>query len=218
MKKIIAILFLLNAGFGFGQFGVTTGATVLNNFGAGRNFYGFQFGGEYALSDENSYFGRISIYPGLRPKEMDSLYLMPKDAYQPAKVLYYTPKTSFVTLEGGSRYYLGDGYEYGFSAYGGYKFTLLLCNVQLEYEEFDNANYRFPDNFQEKGSLISLNAGLQAGIKYSIGTTGTVYLDGSIDYSILNQVSNNTVAISPYLNSPLFFSINLGFRKDLMWR
>lgn len=217
MKSILLIFILTTTLCSFGQISVSAGGSILNNFGSGREFIGFSLGGEYALDDESSYFGRLNFYPGVKNRRMDSVLLQPYDIAQPFAFVNALPKTSYFSLEGGARYYIGDGYEYGFSGYGGYKVSILHCKVKLNTDEFDETKYRFPDNYGPEGALLALTVGIGAGIKYSIGTVGTVYLDGSIDYPILSSFTNRSIEYTDYLKSLVFFSLNIGFRKDLYW-
>jgi hypothetical protein len=63
------------------------------------------------------------------------------------------------------------------------------------------------------GKIISIAMGIQGGMKYTIPATGTFYFDIGGQYSIFGQASNNNVSTSFY--SPLFFTFNVGYRRDL---
>jgi hypothetical protein len=97
---------------------------------------------------------------------------------------------------------------------------LYINSVKRDYEKEDatgnyswEANYQLPTNEPEKGKILSIAMGLQGGMKYTIPATGTFYFDVNGQYSIFGQASNNNISTELY--SPLFFTINIGFRKDL---
>lgn len=218
MKKNGLILLFVLVGFQLmAQFSINAGTSLFNNFGIGTNFYGFDFGAEYSDSDDQSYWGRISIYPGKNNMNVDSVYLTNVDPNQNFKNLGYTIRTSYTQISGGSRYYIGDGYEYGFAAFGGYKFSVIVGTAKFEYDEYDKQKYILPDNAPFRSQILFLGIGLNGGVKYSFGTAGTVYLDFSADYGLINSRSNDGILYSDYLRTNVFFGINLGYRKDLNW-
>lgn len=199
------------------QLSVSAGPSLFNNFGIGTNFYGFDIGGEYSDSDEESYWGRISFYPGKRNRSIDSVYLEPYDPVMDFHSLNFQTKTSYIQFSGGSRYYIGDGYQYGLAAYGGYKFSVILGTCKFELDPYDELRYKSPSLITERSQLFSFGIGLNGGVKYSFGTLGTVFLDTSLDFVLWGTTSTAGFEYSDYLRGPLFFSINLGFRKDLDW-
>ena len=74
---------------------------------------------------------------------------------------------------------------------------------------------QFKDNKSRNGSVFSIGAGVGGGVKYSMARFGTLYLDASVVYKILNQASQQYV--SGELFSNLIFNFNLGIRKDIIW-
>ncbi|MBU2018673.1 MAG: hypothetical protein KJ941_03420 [Bacteroidetes bacterium] len=217
MKKLLISLslILIFANTAFGQFSATGGTSVFNNFGIGRNLYGIDLGMEYSESDEQSIWGRISLYPAIRNKQLDSIFLEPYDINQNFKASYIRTRTSYYQFSGGSRFYAGDGYDIGIGAYGGYKFSLILANIKNELDEYDETVYKDPQAFSQNSKILTLTVGLNGGIKYSFPNVGSVFLEGNLDYGILVQASNGSYIYSEYYRSPLFLSLNIGFRKAL---
>jgi hypothetical protein len=98
---------------------------------------------------------------------------------------------------------------------------LFFTTVKRDYEKSDvsgqfqwEPNYITSPSEQDKGSIISLAAGLQGGMKYTIPATGTFYFDINGQYALFGK-ANNITASNSQLYSQLFFTFNVGFRKDL---
>ncbi len=197
----------------FGQFGITLGPSLLRPFGAQKSFYGMHIGGEYSIDDASTYFGRITVYGNqkdLTPR-MASIQEINGGAFS---VTDYTIKGNYTAISGGARYYIGDGYETGFAAYGGTTLNLVFNSIKAEYPNFDESKYILSTGYYKKGTAFGAGIGLQGGVKYGIEYLGTVYFDLGLDYMLLYQGSNELVGFFPYL-SQLLFNFNIGFRKDI---
>jgi hypothetical protein len=97
---------------------------------------------------------------------------------------------------------------------------LYFNSVSRDYEDRDitgtyewQNNYQLSQNEPTKGKIVSLAFGLQGGLKYTLPATGTFYFDLGGFYTIFGQPSSNNIPTDFY--SPIFFTFNLGFRKDL---
>ena len=130
-------------------------------------------------------------------------------------------KTSYFTLEGGNRYYIGNDYDNGFAGYGGSGIILGLGKVYKAYDSKDvTGQYNWEQTHQanpadiSEGRLFTLGGYLQGGVKYTIPAIGTIYTDVTLNYLLLANANNNTAASTEYL-SPLFFNFAIGFKKDL---
>ena len=196
------------------QFGVTAGPTLVKSLGSPKSLLGFHIGGELSQDDESSYFGRISFMPGSTEDGFNEIALTGNTSAAPYSTTTFTTKTNFTRIEGGMRYYLGDGYETGLSAYGGSKLVLALNKIKADYTPYNEVLYRLPDGAAAFGTVFGFGFGLQGGVKYGIIGLGTIYFDVGFDYLFTQSASNGMWQFSSYLNQPLF-SFNLGFRKDL---
>lgn len=130
-------------------------------------------------------------------------------------------KTSYFTLEGGNRYYIGNDYDNGFAGYGGSGIIIGLGKVHKAYDPKDvSGQYSWEQTHQpdpseiSEGRLFTLGGYLQGGVKYTIPAIGTIYTDVTLNYLLLANANNNTAASTDYL-SPLFFNFAVGFKKDL---
>ena len=130
-------------------------------------------------------------------------------------------KTSYFTLEGGNRYYIGNDYDNGFSGYGGSGLIINIGQVVKSYESRDvTGAYSWEQTHQVdpseiiKGRIFNLGGYLQGGLKYTMPAVGTIYADVSLNYLLLANFSNNTAASTEFI-SPLYFNFAVGFKKDI---
>lgn len=224
MKSIYFFFFIavLSSNISLSQVSVNAGTSILKGFTNDKTFFGLNAGIELPRSNDVTFYGRIGYY---LPNYEDQIYSTYVTAINlttspPGLNVNYRTKMNYTTIEGGTRYYLGNDYDNGFSIYGGGNFMLYLNSVKRDYESEDaTGNYSWESNYQlspnepDNGKIISVAVGLQGGMKYTIPATGTFYFDVNGQYSIFGQVSDNNVSTGLY--SPLFFTINLGYRKDL---
>ncbi len=216
MKKYSVIIVLTIASFDvFSQFGLSGGISVLKGFAPTKPFVGFHIGGELPRDDQNSLYARISFYAKQKEQTLGSSYV---EAINPTTFPYvqnitYSSTMNYTILEGGNRYYIGNGYDSGFGGYGGGTLLLAFNSVKRTYSDYDNVLYSLPDGEVSRGSIFNLGFGLGGGIKHTLAGIGTIYLDASFAYLITSTASNATAStISLY--SPILFTFNLGFRKD----
>lgn len=201
----------------YGQFSVGVGPSLYKNFGAPRSIVGFHVQGELCEDDETSFHGRVSVTPFAKEDPVN-LYLSDFNGNQFAVSHDYIPKTNYISIKGGYKTYIGDGYEFGFAAYGGTSLGAIISSVRLDAGDYDRTQYLVPEQLKETGRVFGLVAGLNGGVKYSLPPAGTIYLDAGLDY-ILLPLNNQKQALNytSFLRNSLFFSVELGFRRDILW-
>lgn len=213
MKKAIVILVLILTGSVSAQVSILGGGSMLVGFGSGRPWGGLHLGVEIPKSDAVSFYARYTYH--FRNTERDSsLYGIevtdPEFGYVSVIDTKGVTKMDYHILEGGTRYYIGNGFDYGWGAYGGASVMIMFNSVRVGF-----GDPQFKDNKSRNGTVFSVGAGVGGGIKYSMARFGTIYLDASVVYKILNQASQQYV--SGELFSNLIFNFNLGIRKDIIW-
>lgn len=220
MKYTLLIIVALCCAFsGNAQVGLAGGYTFAKPFSSAKAYNGLHFGIEVPRDDESSIHGRLTI--SLPNRRNDSLQAVANDntTSPPYVVVKNRISQSYFGIEGGTRRYIGNGYDYGFSGYGGTVFNLAVYTIKNQLiDDIDRSKYSlFTAGAQpldsDKGSLLLLNLGLQGGVKYNM-YFGMVYMDVSLCYSILGAASN-TFASEYYSGSPLLFTVNVGIRKEL---
>lgn len=207
------------------QVSLSAGLGSISGFTTDQSHLGFHAGFELPRNNDVTFYGRLGHYFSRSEEEGTTRTVIIQDLnnvslpYQ----LQVNARESFnyTTIEGGTRYYLGNDYDNGFSAYGGTNGMLVFNTVKLKYDKTDitgtyewENDYALPSNDDDRGLIMGIAVGLQGGVKYTIPAIGTAYFDVSGQYSILAQ-GNNDVANYTDQYSQLFFVFTLGFRKDL---
>jgi hypothetical protein len=224
MKRLIVLFtFLLNVHIAGAQFGISGGLSTLKGFGTPKPYVGMHIGAEIPRDDQISFYGRASFYlkqmqqfdPG-----QNQLLVQSYDPTSPVQFQFITYDQSFnyTVLEGGNRYYIGEGYDSGFGAYGGGNASIIFNSVKRKYDwgTVSEADYYLPSSELPKGSVFNLGFGLEGGVKYTFSGLGTLYFDTGFSYLVIGYPSNATASsASVSMWTPLMFSFNFGFRKDL---
>lgn len=216
MKLLLfSLICIFSSPFVRSQFSLNAGTGFMKGFSKPDYFYGLHVGGELPRSNELTMYARLGYYFPKNENDSSSTFLTANDFNTvPYQVLTnYVASLSHLTIEGGTRYYLGNGYDNGFSGYGGNCFMIMNSSVKRNYDYYDKTKYSLPNGEESKGSILSILLGLQGGVKYTEPAVGTFYLDVTGAYALL-ALPNNTTAQSTNLYSPLIFNFSVGFRKD----
>ncbi len=221
MKVIISILFVGIFSFiGFGQTALGGGFSMLKAFGVRAPYLGGHFLAEFPVDESTSYYGKLSVYA----KQKGLSEVVYADAIDintmPSMIEVNTRSTfNYITIEGGRRFYFGNGYDFGFAPYGGTHLLAAFNSAKMNVDNFDETKYRLQNGQGQemKGNIFNLAFGLSGGIKNDF-SWGTLYLEASFDYAIL-AVPSNQIAVSAYnqMGSPLLFTFALGYKKNLFF-
>jgi hypothetical protein len=227
MKSLILTSFLFIAPlFSFAQVSFDAGTGFLKGFGSTKGFTNLHFGVEIPRATDQSIYGRFSyFFPVSEPTDLSTSVTANNMNINPYNLtVNYNRSTNYSIFEGGTRRYMGNDYDYGFSGYTGTNFMLIVNKVKNNYSKYDASgsipwenNYSLSPGEEREGTVLSIALGLQGGVKYTFPAVGTVYADLSGQYILLGQASNQTAysSISSGLLPNLFFIFNVGFRKDL---
>lgn len=218
MRRILLLGSLVLTLAGYSQTGVSGGVTMIKGFGVKNIYPGLHLGIEIPRDDEVSFYGRVSATMSNQSDREQTTNVEARDpttTFPTVKQVTYNLKMNYINIEGGTRYYIGNGYDYGWSAYGGSLFMLSVNSLKANFSDYDEALYKLPDDMSRKGSIMGLSLGLNAGIKNHF-TFGMLYFDMTLAYSLFAIPSNHMAqSLGPQLYTPLIFSFNLGFRKDI---
>lgn len=205
------------------QVSLNLGLGPLKGFGVPKSFFGFHGGIELPRNNDVTFYLRLGYYLPKKEEQSTTTNVTAIDlTTSPYNLsVSYLTSTNYTTIEGGTRYYLGNDYDNGFSIYGGSNFMLILNSVKRNYEKYDltgqynwENDYVLSESEEVKGTIISVALGLQGGVKYTFPARGTIYADITGSYALFAKASNNTAANSN-LYAPMIFIFNVGFRKDL---
>lgn len=224
MKNLLALIAILISLGASAQVSVMGGLNMLKTFSPEKPYGGFHIGLEIPRDDAVSIYGRYThnfsnaAVDVITPQDY-AIYIEPRDpmSTQFGEYIGATPKMNYHIIEGGTRYYLGNGFDYGFAAYGGSNLMVIFNKVKLDYDPYDEVNFQIsePNTYYAEGSIFSLGFGLGGGVKYTMAPYGTFYLDLGVNYLILGQPSNDRVYGGMFRQ--LLFAFNMGYRKDFMW-
>jgi hypothetical protein len=219
---LVASLLLLVPQLASTQISFDAGTGVLKGFGAPKSFANLHLGIEVPRSTDQSVYGRFSYFFPVTEKNLVSQVYTNNLSINPYTLdVNFNRTTNYTLFEGGTRKYIGNDFDYGFSGYSGTNIMVIVNKVKNEYSTTAlsgqnwESNYSLePDLKEREGTVLSIAVGLQAGIKYTFPAIGTVYADLSGQYLLFGQASNQT-AFSSGLLSNIFVIFNVGFRKDL---
>lgn len=220
-NNLLAGFFCLSAFLSFGQVGVFGGASVVKGFGQRGVYYkGLNVGVEVPRDDMTSFFGRMIIT--LPYKELGTIQasaIDPSTTFPSVKQVPCEFRNSILNLQFGTRYYVGNGYDYGLSGYGGSIFEIGTVGVSRKVadDSYDSDKYILVngDNqeYPNRGRILSLNLGLNAGVKYNF-MFGVLFFDVTGTYSLF-PLSSNALSTDYGRFSSVNFGFNLGYRKDI---
>ncbi len=225
MKNLILIVALMISGGIGAQVSLLAGQTTTFAFGNKKPYAGFHLGVEIPRDDAVSFYLKYTHHFNQTQRSPGQIFV--QDTIPPYMdpnffQIGYDVKMNYNTIEGGTRYYLGNGFDYGFAAYGGTMLKAGFNQVKIVYDDFDEDNYQNLD-INRNGSIFSVSAGLAGGVKYSFDRLGTLYFDVSIDYAILTQGSYGGIGSEVLTGygtgqwNALNFNLSLGYRKDILW-
>ena len=222
-SKLISSVVLFILAFNLqSQVSLSLGSGVLKGFGIPKSFLGFHGGFELPRNNDVTLYLRLGYY---LPRKEDDTISTSVTAINPLSspstlTVNYLTSTNYTTIEGGTRYYLGNDYDNGFSVYGGSSFMLIINSVKRNYEKLDatgvyswEGDYELPEYEVPKGTILRLALGLQGGVKYTFPARGTIYADITGNYTLFGKASNDNIKTELY--APMVFIFNVGFRKDL---
>jgi hypothetical protein len=220
MKLFTLVFVVLMTGGASAQIGVSAGVTMLNAFGNSKPYGGMHLTVEYPSSESVTFYGKLSHL--FKQRNEDSS-LIAITAYDFTTAPYIKnigglSSLNYTIIEGGTKYYLGNGYDFGLAAYGGPNAFLAFNRVKMEYAPYDETLYELPQDYGRKASIISFGVGFNGGVKYSIERVGTVYFDLGLSYVVRAIENNQMAAIEGWPRlSALLFNFNVGFRRDILW-
>src|SRR5690606_5022594 len=219
---VLTLVFLANTIYG--QFGIGGGPSFMFEFGNPKPFYGLHIVGEKPRNNEVTFYGRLTYLFNQNSKtNLGQLTAFANDqATNPSFVpvdLNQLTSINYFMIDGGTRYYLINGFDEGFSLYGGTNIALIVNSVKHGYQfgDYDESKYTlesgdFTDG-REKGTIIRLAVGFTGGVKYTISAKGTFFFDINPQLTLFGIPSNQNIPSSVYRS--VFFNFNIGYRKEI---
>ena len=217
MRNWIVILVLFLSNLSYSQVSVTAGPSMLlGTIRAAQPWAGFHIGVEIPRDDQVTMYGRFTHHFKQAGKEVYSANLTPIDPMDfTFPIVTGKASMNYNIIEGGTRYYLGNGYDFGWAAYGGSNIMIVISRVRGDYESYDESRYELDDIWRFDGTIFGLGVGLGGGLKYTFPRFGTLYTDVNATYIVLPAATSPSP--SGELYSSLLFNFNIGYRRDIIW-
>lgn len=226
MNKYILIFSFLASFTSFGQISVNGGASMLLGFGAPKPWGGFHLGINIPRDEDITFQVQ---YQYLFKQKLQEPLIGVATAKDPFASPYniqvdLTPSMDYHIISGGTRYYFINGYDYGFSLYGGGTFSLIFNSIRSKTTAYDADNYDLDEYSRdfEKAAFLNIAAGVSGGMKYSISNVGSVYLDVGLLYMVFSNDNKNGRVIQKMFEERLYnrvlLTFQVGFRRDISWK
>lgn len=183
LRNYVFIVVLFTTMSSQAQFSVGGGPSFMFEFGNNKPFAGLHFNAEIPRNNEVTFYGRLTyLFKQNKSEYLSDLAAIAKDvSTDPQWVnvpIDYLTSISYFMIDGGTRYYLINGFDEGFSLYGGTNIGLIVNSVTYGYKlgDYDETNYTLDagdfGGGREKGSIIRLSVGFTGGMKYTIPAIG----------------------------------------------
>ena len=205
------------------QFAIGGGVSSLLQFGNSKPLVGANLLVEIPRNNDVTFYVRGQY---LAPQSVngDPIYMeaiardpLTDPSFVPVKV-FDQKRFGYFIFDGGTRYYLLNGYDEGFSVYGGSNVGVVISTVKYGYqsEDYNTSLYSLDlynlDDYRGKGSIFGLAVGFTGGVKYTKPGIGTFFFDINPHLMMFAVPSSNTMPTDHHRN--LIFTFNLGFRKE----
>jgi len=230
MKWIIMVA-LVWLGFGVkAQFSIGGGASTLFQFGNPKPYVGMHLNVEFPRNNEVTFYGRATYHFRQKISSAEDDFGNPYGVFATAKdpttvpssvVLpaSYNESFNYLMIDGGTRYYLINGYDEGFSLYGGTNIAVIINTVRnslkvdglTSFYELSVPDQRLVD--ENRGTVLNLAAGITGGAKYTIPGRGSIYFDINPSLMLFGLQSNQNFTSTMYKN--VVFNFNIGYRKEI---
>ncbi len=228
VHQIVRILFIgscvLTSFFSHAQYAIGGGVSSMFQFGNNRPLVGANLFFEMPRNNNISFYVRASYLVPQSAKGVSNNFeaIARSTETTPFTIAvegYEQNRFGYFILDGGTRYYLINGFDEGVSLYGGTNIAMVINTMKYGYQfsDYDQSLYSLDHyNFNEyggRGSIFSLAIGFTGGVKYTIPKVGSIFLDINPYIMMFAIPSNNMIPTSTYKS--LLFNLNIGFRKEL---
>lgn len=224
LKYSLTLIMGLLSSLTLAQFGIGGGLSTLLEFGNKKPFVGMNFSVEVPRNNRVVFYGRASyLFRQNNEHDFGTFTAVAKDINTEPQWLNvgvnYLTSVDYITVDGGTRYYLINGFDEGFSLYGGTNLGLIVNNVKYgtRVEKFDEEKYMlnsgdFSTN-SGKGAILRMAIGFTGGMKYTVPRIGTFFFDVNPYITVFGIPSNTNIPSSVYKS--VAFNFNIGYRKEI---
>jgi hypothetical protein len=218
LKILLLIVFSTLSTVSFGQYSIGGGISTLHGAGIDITRYGINAYYEAPRTEVNTFYIRPTLMLPQKFVSNNGSIETTDEAFNqgvsPSVIgdLRTVEKTSYFSLDGGTRIYFINTYDAGFSLYGGGHLKGIISSYSQEIDisglSIDPNNYKIPG---DKTYALLFSFGGNFGAKYQLPYRGAIVFDLALD--LISRLYDPAVILGNEI-SPLSLSFNLAYRFD----
>lgn len=218
IKIVLIAVFSVITTLSLGQYSLGGGITTVHGAGIDITRYGLNAYYEVPRTEVNTFYIRPSLMLPQKFENNNGTIELTEEAFNqgvsPSVIgnLRTIEKTSFFSLDGGTRIYFINTYDAGFSLYGGGHLKGIVSSYSQEIDiddlEVDPNNYVMPG---DKTYALLFSFGGNFGAKYQLPYRGAIVFDLALD--LISRLYDPAAILGNEI-SPLSLSFNLAYRFD----
>lgn len=214
LKIIIVVVFSIISTISVGQYSLGGGISTLHGAGIDITRYGLNMYYETPRTEVNTFYLRPTLMLPQKFSDETSVEATSFDVTpQKLEGVRVVDKTSYFSVDGGTRIYFINTYDAGFSLYGGGHLKGIVSAFSREYDISDGSidpnDYNI-ENIEPQYSLL-FSFGGNFGAKYQLPYRGAIVFDLALD--LISRLYDPASILGQEI-SPLSLSFNLAYRFD----
>lgn len=219
LKIFVLFVFSVISTLSFGQYSIGGGVSTLHGAGIDITRYGLNAYYETPRTEVNTFYIRPTLMLPQKFESNNGSIEVTDEAFNegvsPSVInnLRTVEKTTYFSVDGGTRIYFINTYDAGFSLYGGGHLKGIISNYSQEIDltglSIDPDNYMIPGNNKTYALLFSFGGNF--GAKYQLPYRGAIVFDLALD--LISRLYDPATILGNEI-SPLSLSFNLAYRFD----
>lgn len=218
LKIVLLAFFTVLSTITIGQYSLGGGISTVHGAGIDITRYGLNAYYEVPRTEVNTFYLRPTIMLPQKFESNNGSIEVTDEAFQqgvsPSVIsnLRTVEKTSYFSVDGGTRIYFINTYDAGFSLYGGGHLKGIISsysqNVDISGLSIDPNDYKIPE---DKTYALLFSFGGNFGAKYQLPYRGAIVFDLALD--LISRLYDPAAILGNEI-SPLSLSFNLAYRFD----
>lgn len=218
LNRLLLVVFTAISTLSFGQYSLGGGISSLHGAGIDITRFGLNMYYEVPRTEVNTFYLRPTLMFPQKFESTNGSIEVTNEAFNqgvsPTKIdnLRSVEKTTYFSVDGGTRIYFINTYDAGFSLYGGGHLKGILSNysqiIDISELSIDPNDYKIPET---KGYALLFSFGGNFGAKYQLPYRGAIVFDLALD--LISRLYDPMQILGNEI-SPLSLSFNLAYRFD----
>jgi hypothetical protein len=211
MKRILLLFFILLTVQLNGQYSIGGGFSTFNSTNSGITRVGLHLFYENPHNEVTSFYLR-SLFT-LPVTRFDSLSLSTLEPGFPSFASVGRERiTTYIAVDGGTRRYIFNTYDSGFSIFGHLHLKGVLASYKERVEEYNEDVYQPNDATAPDGLALLLGIGADIGFKYQLPYTGSFLFEAGFD--TFQRLSDPVFILGNEIGV-LGLTFNISYRHDI---